>query len=90
MTKRKQKGQLVDEKYKLYLYDLGLILKELAFEIKAKRDKAPKNSEERSFLSGELLGFNHTISILQQQADSFEIKREELRLDDVDSDSDLT
>ena len=89
MTSKTQGGDLVDEKYKWYLYDLGPILKDRAFEHKAERDAAPDGSDERSFLSGLVLGFNEVISILQQQADGFEISRKDLRLEDIDPDSDL-
>jgi len=82
--------ELVDQKYKWYLYDLGLILKERALEHKAERDAALRGSEEHSFLSGVVLGFYEVISILQQQADAFQISRHELRLGDIDPDGDLT
>jgi hypothetical protein len=81
--------QLVDEKYKWYLYDLGAILKQRALEHKADRDAAREGSAEREFLSGLVLGFNEVISILQQQADGFQIGRQELRLADIDPDRDL-
>jgi hypothetical protein len=81
--------ELVDQRYKWYLYDLGPILKERAFEYKHARDAAPQGSDEREFLSGQVLAFNEVISILQQQADGFQIGRQELRLDDVEPDRDL-
>jgi hypothetical protein len=81
--------ELVDEKYKWLLYDLGLILKERALEHKAERDAAQPDSKDHAFLSGLLLGFNEVIGILQQQADAFQIGPHELRLADIDPDRDL-
>jgi len=81
--------ELVDQKYKWYLYDLGPIFKERALHHKAARDAEPQDSEARAFLSGLVLGFNEAISILQQQAAGFQIARQELRLDDIEPDRDL-
>jgi len=81
--------KLVDQKYKWYLYDLGPILKERALEHKAARDVEREDSEHRAFLSGLVHGFNEVISVLQQQADGFQIGRQELRLEDIEPDRDL-
>ena len=78
-----------DRIYAMFLYDLGPILKERAFQHKANRDAAAPASEERLFNDGLVLGFNEVISILQQQADSFQIRRQDLRLEDIDPDRDL-
>jgi hypothetical protein len=80
----------VDPKYKWFLYDLGPILKERALLHRAERDSAEPGSRSREFHSGLVLGFNEVISILQQQADGFQIAHRELRLDDIDPDRDLT
>ena len=80
----------MDPKYKWYLYDLGPILKQRALEHRAERDAEGAESEQRAFLDGLVLGFNEVISILQQQADGFQIGRQELRLDDIEPDRDLT
>jgi hypothetical protein len=82
--------QPVDQKYQRYLYDLGPILKERALRHKAARDAAFRGSEDYSFQSGHVLAFNEVISILQQQADAFQIGRRDLRLEDIDPDRDLT
>lgn len=78
------------EKHKNYLYDLGLILKERALEARRQRDKLPLESLDREFQSGRVIAFNELISIMQQQAEGFEIALSDLRLDDVDPDRDLT
>jgi hypothetical protein len=77
------------EKYRHYLYDLGLILKERALEAKDDRDAAGDGSE-REYLTGRLMAFNEVLSIVQQQAKAFEIPLSELRLESLDPDRDLT
>lgn len=78
------------EKHKNYLYDLGLILKERALEARRQRDKLPLESLDREFQSGRVIAFNELISIMQQQAEGFEIALSDLRLDDIVPDRDLT
>jgi len=82
-------SEFVDSKYKSYLGDLGPILKELALEHRAERDAAAADSEQRAFSLGVLMGFHEVISILQQQADAFQIGRQELGLEDIEPDRDL-
>lgn len=77
------------EKYRNYLFDLGLILKKRALEAKEERDAAA-DGIEREYLSGRLMAFSEVLSIVQQQAQTFEISLSELRLDDLDPDRDLT
>jgi hypothetical protein len=77
------------DKFKLYLYDLGLLLKERALAAKAKARATKKGSEESAIQWGRLLAFNETISIMQQQAEGFNIPLKDLRLEDVDPDKDL-
>jgi hypothetical protein len=89
MASGTEEPELINEKYKWFLYDLGPILKGRAFQHKADRDSAPDGSEERSLLTGQVLAFNEVISILQQQADGFQISHKELRLDGIDPDNDL-
>lgn len=76
-------------KYKLYLYDLGPIVKERALEAKADKMKASEDGSNHDYAAGRLMAFNEIVSILQQQADGFGIPLEELRLDGVDPDRDL-
>lgn len=75
--------------HELYLYDLGLILRERALEAVAERDAAPQGSEARLFQSGRVMAFNEVISIIQQQAQAFGIPLSDLRLDGVEPDRDL-
>lgn len=79
----------VDQKYKWFLYDLGPILKERALENKGLRDASAEGTGEREYLNGIMMGFHEVISLLQLQADAFQIDRAELRLEDIDPDRDL-
>lgn len=77
------------DSYKNYLYDLGPIIMERALEAKREKKTAPKNSSEHDYAAGRLMAFNEVISIMQQQAEGFDIPLEELRLDGVEPDRDL-
>jgi hypothetical protein len=76
-------------KYRYYLFDLGLIVKERALEAVRQRDAEPSGSLAREFESGRVLAFNEVISIMQQQAEGMDIPLTELRLDDIEPDRDL-
>ena len=76
-------------RYQSYLYDLGPLLKERALEAKRARDAAPKETLDREFQAGRVLGLAEPISILQQQAEGLGISQAELRLSDFDPDRDL-
>jgi hypothetical protein len=80
----------VAEKHENYLFDLGPVIKERAFEARRERDGLPPESLEREFQSGRVIAFNEVISIMQQQAEGLGIPLSELRLDDIDPDRDLT
>jgi len=73
-----------NEKYKNYLYDLGFLLKEYALE--AKRDFDQESDE---FNAGYVSCFHRVISLMQQQAEAFDIPVEEIGLNGVDADEDL-
>lgn len=73
-----------DEKYKLYLSDLGFLLKEYAVEAKVESDK-----ENSDFSKGYLMGFHRIITLMQQQAEGFEISLEDIGLKDIDPDKDF-
>ena len=80
----------VDEKYKWYLYDLGYILKERALQAKEEKGATEENTLEREFQSGRVIAFNEVISIMQQQAKGFDIPLDDMRLNDIEPDRDLT
>ena len=67
-----------------YLRDLGVLIKEIAFQAKKTSAESPSD-----FSSGYLAGFHRVVSLMQQQADAFGIPYEELGLSDIDADADL-
>lgn len=73
-----------DEKYKNYLHDFGALLKEYALEAKKISD-----SKGTEFSTGYVSGFHRVVSLMQQQAEAFEIPFEEIGIDGIDADEDL-
>lgn len=72
-----------DDKYKNYLSDLGTIVTEYAREAISDCDAA-RGSEDESFKAGYMMGFHRIITLMQQQAESFEIPLEEIGLADIE------
>ncbi|MGL0870686.1 hypothetical protein [Vibrio vulnificus] len=72
-----------DEKYRNYLVDLGSIAKEYAQEAIEEYEEA-KGSTEEGFKAGYMMGFHRIITLMQQQAESFDIPLSELGLSDID------
>ena len=70
--------------YELYLRDLGVIVKEMAFAAAA--DHRQYNDE---FRAGYLSGFHRIVSLMQQQTIGFNIPLDKIGLDGIDSDVDL-
>lgn len=70
--------------YQNYLKDLGVLVKELALE--AKQQAADKGTD---FSTGYMAGFHRVVSLMQQQAEAFDIPFEEIGLDKIDADEDL-
>jgi hypothetical protein len=79
----------MDNVHKLYLFDVGLDLKERAREAKRALDAVRRGTEEHSLQVGRVLAFNEVISILQQNAEGLGIPLSDLRLDDIVPDRDL-
>jgi hypothetical protein len=79
-----------NKKYKLYLFDLGQIIKDRALSAKDDLANEQRNTNGFMYESGRLMAFNEVISIMQQQADGFGIDLGELNLSDIDPDKDLT
>lgn len=71
------------EKIQFYLYDLGTLLKEKAKEAKQAA------SHEDAFSRGRLLAFYEVISLMEQQADAFQLDLELLGLEGMDAEQDL-
>lgn len=76
-----------EQRYRLYLYDLGLLIKQNALKVKAQA-KASEESE-RKFLRGIVFGYAEVINLMQQEAEAFGIGLDELRLDDIRPEGDL-
>ena len=76
-------------RYKYYLRDLGNLLKESALEAKKISEKEAPGSEGFHFESGRLMAYYEVISLMQQQAQGFQIALEELDLHDIEPDRDL-
>lgn len=74
-------------KYQLYLYDLGLLIKQYALEAKARADE--KQGEDRVFERGIVFGFMHVIGVMQDEARAFDIGLDELRLEGFDPEREL-
>lgn len=76
------------DKYKNYLYDLGVLLKEKAQIAKNEKDN-PVNQKDNDYNIGYLMAFHEVIDLMKQQADAFNIKQGEIGLADIDADRDL-
>ena len=74
--------------YKDYLKDLIVILKEYASVAKSKKDNSI-DTKSGEFISGYLMGFHRIFSLMQQQAEGFQIPLKELGLDDIDPNNDF-
>ena len=70
--------------YENYLMDLGTLVKEMALE--AKQQSVEKNTD---FYTGYMAGFHRVVSLMQQQAEAFDISLEDIGLDGIDADEDL-
>ncbi len=70
--------------YEYYLMDTGFLIKEAALE--AKRDLGTTGDP---YKLGYLMAMHTIVSLLQQQADTFQIPRQKLKLDDIDPEKDL-
>jgi hypothetical protein len=70
--------------YQNYLKDLGALIRDLALE--AKQQAVQKDTD---FSTGYMAGFHRVVSLMQQQAEAFDISLEEIGLDGIDADEDL-
>ncbi|PWB39075.1 MAG: hypothetical protein C3F02_00440 [Parcubacteria group bacterium] len=71
-------------KYLGFIADTFKLIKEDALESKNKLKK-----ERNSFNEGNLLAYYSVVSILQQQAEAFEIDLKDISLDGIDAEKDL-
>lgn len=78
----------MEETFKNYAYDLGVMLKELGIEA-AEEHRRAKGTNEESHRLGYLMGFHRVLTLMQQQAEEYDIALEDLGMKDFDADSDL-
>ena len=76
-------NQSGDKKYALYLRDLGTLVKEDALEAKEDYLKS-KGTDSEEFKSGIFMGYHHFITLMQRQAEAFDIPLKEINLQDID------
>jgi hypothetical protein len=69
-----------------YIGDLVLLLREAAEAAKRQQRTEPENAD---FHAGRAMAYVEVLSLMQSQADSFMIPREELRLDGFDPANDI-
>jgi hypothetical protein len=74
-----------ENKYSYYLKDLGTITKEYAREAIKEHIEA-KGTDSEDYKTGYMMGFHRFITLMQQQAESFDIPLDELGLDDIEED----
>lgn len=75
-------------KYKLYLEELGTLLKEQAQNAKVQLEH--ESEKEKGFDQGVLFAYYRIISIMQQQTKAFDISLKDINLSDIDPDKQLT
>lgn len=78
----------MEDKYKNYVLDLGVILKEMSMDA-SKEYQESKNTNEESYKLGYLMGFHRVLTLMQQQAEGFCISQKEIGLEGFDADTDL-
>ena len=76
---------MTENKYSFYLKDLGIITKEYAREAIKEHIQA-KGTGSEDYETGYMMGFHRFITLMQQQAESFDISLDELGLDDIEED----
>jgi hypothetical protein len=68
-----------------YLRDLGVLVRELAIEAKAKAMEGGRND----FDVGYMAAFHRVVSLMQQQAEGFNLPLERISLEGLDPDEEL-
>lgn len=68
------------DNYKSYIISLGEIIREYAENAKENKDSVIGTKQEQ-FATGYLAGFHRIVTLMQQQAEIFDISLKELSLD---------
>ena len=77
-----------NDKYKNYIYDLGMLFAEKALDAKHNKDISSK-SDNYDYNIGYLMAFHEIIDIMKQQAKVFNINEKDIGLSGIDAESDL-
>ena len=77
-----------NDKFKNYLHDLGVLIKEKANQAKIDKDIS-SNSDDSDYQIGYLMALYEVIDIMKQQAIAFNITGDNIGLADIDPDLDL-
>ncbi len=75
----------MNDTFKYYLYDLGFLVKNMAIEAKADKDRFLKDD----YRLGYLMALHDVVSLMKEQAIAFEIDEDLLSLKGINPDSDL-
>lgn len=73
-----------ESRHALYLLDLGFLIRDLAVE-----SKLAAMEKQSDFAIGYMAGFHRVVSLMQQQAEAFNIPLEEIALAGFDADREL-
>jgi hypothetical protein len=68
-----------------YLHDLGVLIREIAVEAKSKAEAGGRNDFEVGYMAA----FHRVVSLMQQQAEAFNLPLEKIALDNLDPDEEL-
>jgi hypothetical protein len=74
--------------YKHYLHDLGFLIRDLSIQATKEQDAAV-GSSDREYAVGYLMGLHRVVSLMQQQAEAFQIPLSDLNLAGLDPETDL-
>ncbi len=79
---------MADDKYRFYLMDVGLILRERALEAEQEQEAA-RGTAGASFEVGRAMAYYEVVSLLLGQAEVFGLAPEDLRMEGFHPDRDL-
>lgn len=74
--------------YRNYLMDLAVLFREEALSAKRELDER-RDTADKDYYIGQLIAWHTVVSIMQQQATSFEIPLAEIKLEGIEPERDL-
>ena len=78
---------MLDDRFKEYIHDLGVLIKEKAR--RAKYDFDSTDKKQCTYEMGYLMAYHEVIDLMKQQATVFDISQIDTGLTDIDSEKDL-